>query len=245
PRCPRGLAYAIDAALAVDPAMRPDAAGLVEELEGVAAELAAVEGAVVVSEGEGSRASVVGSPAERREAAREVVRAASGAGPTAMGTMGAMSAEDRRERWRWRAIVAVGVFGLVYVGFLVGVMVDVGAGKAGPVATPKIEAARELGPRVPASAASVPAVFDVSTAVPASPLAAIDGAVPALRGCAAMAGGRLMMEISIDAGSTTVARFEAIGHDADEVGACVRTVAAGLRFAAATKAETIMKEVQP
>ncbi len=260
-RCPRGLAYAIDAALAVDPAMRPDAAGLVEELEGVAAELAAVEEAVVASVGEGSRAPVVGSPTGRREAAREVAGAVSGARPTARGARGATSAEVRRERWRWRAIVAVGVFGLVYVGFLVGVMVDVGAGKVDAMARAKSEAQGASVASVPASEAAasvaVPAVSVPAGVVPGrderlaagglpvSPRAALEAAVPALRGCASMAGEAVMIEVSTEVGSEAVATSEVLGHDADAVGACVRTVAAGLRFAAATKAETITKEVQP
>ena len=84
-----------------------------------------------------------------------------------------------------------------------------------------------------------------STGTAVSPLAAIEAAEPALRGCAAMAGEALMLEVSIEAGRATVAKGDALGHDADAVGACVRTVVAGLRFAAPTKAETIMKEVQP
>ena len=81
--------------------------------------------------------------------------------------------------------------------------------------------------------------------VSVSPLAAIEAAVPALRGCAAMAGEAVMIEVSIEVGRETVVKGEALGHDVDAVGACVRTVAAGLRFAPPTKAETIMKEVQP
>ncbi len=228
PRCPRGLALAIDAALAVDPAMRPDAAGLVEELEVVAAELAAVEGA----------ASGVASATER-----ELAGAASRAGSTTGAGVTRARAVERRERWRWRAIYAVGVFGILYVGFLFGVAVKLGA--------PKTDV--ETTASAPASAASVPAVPSVravehegaaSAVLAESPLAAVDAVVPALRGCAALAGERMTVEISIEAGNTTVARFEAVGHDADEVEACVRAVVGGLRFAAPTKAETIIKEVQ-
>ena len=189
---------------------------------------------------------------ERRESAREVRGAVSGAGSTVRAATGPTSTEQRRERWRWRAIYAVGVFGILYVGFLVGVIV-VGAGNAAPAATAKVEAAREQGASVPASAASVPAVGmrrnegdrPAVAALPVSPQVALEAAVPALRGCAAMAGEEVMIEISVEAGRETVVKGEALGHDVDAVGACVRTVAAGLRFAPPTKAETIMKEVQP
>ncbi|HRI09446.1 MAG TPA: hypothetical protein PKW35_16605 [Nannocystaceae bacterium] len=234
----------------MDPAMRPDAAGLVEELEGVAAELAAVEGVV---SGAGERKGGVGAASERQEGARVVGGVGARAGASAAGGATVVaSTVERRERWRWRAIYAVGVFGVLYVGFLIGVMV-VGAEKVGSAAMAKTEAAREQGPSMPASAPSVPAAGvrrseDERPAVkvlPETPRAVLEVAVPALRGCASMAGEAVMVEVSSEVGSEVVAKSEVLGHDADEVGACVRTVAAGLRFAAPMKAETITKEVKP
>ncbi|HRI10942.1 MAG TPA: protein kinase, partial [Nannocystaceae bacterium] len=258
PRCPRGLALAIDAALAVDPAMRPDASGLVEELEVVAAELAAVEGADLRSgalgyeEGETIRQGVgAGGPASasERRVGSAIGGAASRAGAAAGSGTAPVRTEERRERWRWRAIYAVGAFGILYVGFLVGVMVDVGSRSADGAAmvVASVPAAGGVPSAVSVPAGGVPMLDgpSVSTGTLVSPLAAIEAAVPALRGCAAMAGEAVMIEVSIEAGRETVVKGEALGHDVDAVGACVRTVAAGLRFAAPMKAETLMKEVQP
>ena len=84
-----------------------------------------------------------------------------------------------------------------------------------------------------------------STLPSASPGEAIQAAAPALRGCASMAGGMVALEISIEAGSAAVAKTDVLGHDADDVGACVQAIVAGLRFAPPPTAETFLKEVHP
>ncbi len=99
PRCPETLAGAIAWALEVEPERRCEARELVEALEDAAAEVEAIE------RGAEARVSVrAEARAERRAAA-------------------IVEARMRSDRWRWRAAIGVGVAGLVYLGFVVGLVV--------------------------------------------------------------------------------------------------------------------------
>ena len=234
PRCPRGLADAIDAALAVDPDRRPDAAGLVDELDLAAEELAAAEGATPAMAAATTATTTTMRAAERERRESEPAATASDAARR--------KAAERRERWRWRALYATAIFGILYVGFLGGLMVEVRPERSGG-STAAIAEAERAGRRMPA--VQVRDALLASTLPSASPGEAIQAAAPALRGCASMAGGMVALEISIEAGSAAVAKTDVLGHDADDVGACVQAIVAGLRFAPPPTAETFLKEVHP
>lgn len=100
PRCPGPLADAVAWTLEVDPTRRCDAAELAAALDDATAELEAIEGrAQPASHGPG------------REA------------PTPVGVRPTPSIASR-DRWRWRATLVVAALGLVYLGFVLGVVSD-------------------------------------------------------------------------------------------------------------------------
>ncbi|HRI10197.1 MAG TPA: protein kinase, partial [Nannocystaceae bacterium] len=120
PGCPAELAAVIGWALEVDPGRRCDARELVAALADVAEELAASLSTRRESSGSSTRSSV--SPSSRPGLAQGTWAPSAGEGAEAV--MEAARVE-RRERWRWRTIYAVGTFGFVYLGFLIGLMVRV------------------------------------------------------------------------------------------------------------------------
>ena len=135
PGCPAELAAVIGWALEVDPGRRCDARELVAALSDAAEELAAVAGGVAVAR-EGGEGDGTSSSSRRASSARARGEAGAGSSGLSLSTRressgssmeGAMEAArvERRERWRWRAIYALGIFGFVYLGFLVGLMVRV------------------------------------------------------------------------------------------------------------------------
>ncbi|HRI10636.1 MAG TPA: serine/threonine-protein kinase, partial [Nannocystaceae bacterium] len=130
PGCPAELAAVIGWALETDPARRCDAKELVRALEDVEEELAAAAGGVVAGvEGEGSSRWSLGARSAATMTIAESPSIAPGVAPGTAAPSAGEGAEAarvvRRERWRWRAIYAVGIFGLVYLGFVAGLMVKV------------------------------------------------------------------------------------------------------------------------
>lgn len=215
PNCPRALETALRWALYQDPDARVDAEGLLAQLDEATEEMSE----------EAAENCTAEEPAAPPPAARGQVEHSQADVPP-----------SRRARQVAAAVLVV-----------VGLALAWWAGRAtAPAAVPNVTHEPAAAPA--AAPARVPEVDENATPTAEAPPPEIREALRQLaaefRGCAALAGGSLLVEFETAAGSETFSSAKVIGPHDERVGGCVREAASSIRFVPTTS-QTFTEEYTP